>query len=185
MKLIKILSLFALCASLAQVAVAQQKIGYVNTQAVVALLPVTQKANEELAEMRNKFLTQEQSIQTEMKAKYDDLVAKNEAGQLTPSLENLGRQELAQLEQDLVDHRRQMQETLSKRQSVLFKPILKQVNETIQEVSKSEGYAVVFDSSESGIVYGDIEYNLTEGVLLALGVDQATIDEARGSASAN
>lgn len=170
----------ALCLPFVQLAQAQQKIGYVNTQAVVALLPVTQKANEELIEMEKKFLAQGQSIQEEMKAKYDDLVAKNEAGQLSETLRELGQQEMNQLRQDLADHERQMQETLGKRRSVLFKPILKQVNEAIQELSKNQGYAVVFDTAESGVVYGDADYNLTEPVLVSLGVDQATIDKASG-----
>ena len=180
MKLIKLLSLFALCALLTQAVVAQQKVGYVNTEAIIALLPVTQKANEELAEMQTKFLSQGQSIQEEMKAKYDDLVSKNEAGQLSENLRQLGQQEMGQLQQDLADHNQQSQEALVKRRSVLFKPILKQVNETIQEVSKSQGYDLVFDVQETGLVYGNSDYNLTEAVLLALGVDQATIDEARG-----
>ena len=180
MKLIKLLSLFALCASLTPAAVAQQKVGYVNTEAIIALLPVTKKANDELAEMQTKFLGQGQSIQEEMKAKYDDLVAKNEAGQLSENLRQLGQQEMGQLQQDLADHNQQSQEALVKRRSVLFKPILKQVNETIQEVSKSQGYDLVFDVQEAGVVYGNVDYNLTEAVLLALDVDQATIDAARG-----
>ena len=115
-----------------------------------------------------------------MKAKYDDLVAKNEAGKLSENLRQLGQQEMGQLQQDLADHNQQSQEALVKRRSVLFKPILKQVNETIQEVSKSQGYDLVFDVQEAGVVYGNVDYNLTEAVLVELGVDQATIDAARG-----
>jgi len=183
MKLIKLLSLFALCASLTQATSAQQKVGYVNTEAIIALLPVTQKANDELAEMQTKFLSQGQSIQEEMQVKYEDLMAKNEAGQLSDNLRQLGQQEMGQLQQDLNDHNQQSQEALVKRRSVLFKPILKQVNETIQEVSKTKGYDLVFDVQEAGIVYGNVDHNLTEAVLLELGVDQATIDAARGDAS--
>ncbi len=180
MKLSKLLSLFALFASLTLGAQAQQKVGYVNTEAVIALLPVTKKANEELAEMQTKFLAQGQSIQEEMKAKYDDLLAKNEAGHLSDNLRQLGQQEMGQLQQDLADHNQQSQDALVKRRSVLFKPILKQVNETIQEVSKSQNYSLVFDVQEAGVVYGDVDINLTKAVLLALGVDQATFDAASG-----
>jgi Skp family chaperone for outer membrane proteins len=115
-----------------------------------------------------------------MKAKYDDLLAKNEAGQLSDNLRQLGQQEMGQLQQDLADHNQQSQDALVKRRSVLFKPILKQVNETIQEVSKSQNYSLVFDVQEAGVVYGDVDINLTKAVLLALGVDQATIDAASG-----
>lgn len=171
MKVIQIIPFFLLCASLTNFAQAQQKIGYVSTEAVVGLLPVTRKANEELAEMQTKFLTQGQSIQDEMKAKYDDLLAKNESGQLSDNLKQLGQQEMAQLQQDLNAHNQQSQDTLVKRRNVLFKPILKQVNETIQKVAEAQGYDMVFEIQESGLVYGVPDYNLTKAVLLELGID--------------
>jgi len=180
MKVIKILSIFALCASFANLAQAQQKAGFVTTEAIIALLPITQKANGELAKMQTKFLSRGQIIQGDMKTKYDDLVAKNEAGQLSDNLRQLGQQEMAQMQQDLTDHERQMQETLVKRRSVLFKPILKQVNETIQEVAKSEGYDMVFDIQEAGILYAKNDYNLTKKVLISLGVEADVIDKAFG-----
>lgn len=175
MKVIQIVSFFALCASLTNWVQAQQKVGYVSTEAIIALLPVTQKANEELAEMQTKFLTQGQSLQDEMKAKYDDLVSKNEAGQLSDNLKQLGQQEMSQLQQDLNAHNKQSQETLVKRRTVLFKPILKQVNEAIQKVSKELGFDMVFDVQEAGLLYGKNDYNLTKQVLVDLGVDPADI----------
>ena len=182
MKVIKILSYFVLCASLTNLAQGQQKSGFVSTEAIIALLPVTQRANDELRVMQTKFLAQEQGMQQDMKTKYDELVAKNTAGELTPNLEQLGRQELAQIEQDIVDHRKQTQETLSKRQSVLFKPIVKQVTESISKVAEAQGFDMVFDRQESGIRYGNPDFNLTKAVLLELGVPQADIDEAFGDA---
>ena len=178
MKVINILSFFALCASLTNLAQAQQKSGFVTTEAIIALLPVTQKANEELAEMQTKFLGQGQTIQEEMKMKYDDLMAKNEAGQLSDNLRQLGQQEMAQLQQDLNDHNQQSQDALVKRRSVLFKPILKQVNETIQKVAKDQGYDMVFDIQEAGLLYAKPDYNLTKAVLVELGVPAADIDKA-------
>jgi outer membrane protein len=175
MKVIQLLSILAFCASLTTLAQAQQKTGFVSTEAIIALLPVTQKANEELAEMQTKFLEQGQLMQEEMKAKYDALVAQNEAGTLSDNMKQLGQQEMGQLQQDLNAHSQQSQEALVKRRTVLFKPILKQVNETIVKVSKEQGYDVVFDIQEAGILYAKNDYNLTKAVLLDLGVDPEKI----------
>ncbi|MDA0345898.1 MAG: OmpH family outer membrane protein [Verrucomicrobia bacterium] len=175
MKLIQLLSLFTLCVSLATLAQGQQKTGFVSTEAIIALLPVTQKANDELREMQTKFLTQGQAMNDEMKAKYDALVAQNQAGTLSDNMKQLGQQEMAQLQQDLNDHQQQMQDTLTKRRTVLFKPILNQVQETIQKVAKAQNYDVVFDIQEAGILYATNDFNLTKAVLLDLGVDPATI----------
>ena len=180
MKVIKLLSFFALCASLANLAQAEQKAGFVTTEAIIALLPVTKRANDELAEMQTKFLGQGQIIQQDMQDKYNDLMAKNEAGQLSDNLRQLGQQEMTQLQQDLQDHQQQSQETLVKRRSVLFRPILKQVNETIQSVAKAQGYDMVFDIQEAGILYAKNDYNLTKAVLLDLGVDADKISQAFG-----
>lgn len=179
MKVTQLLSLLLFCASVSSYAQGTQKVGFVSTEAVIALLPVTKKANEELAEMQTKFLTQGQSMQQEMKTKYDDLVAQNQAGTLSDNMKQLGQQEMQQLQQDLSAHERQMQDTLTKRRNVLFKPIIKQVNETIQQVSKDQGYDMVFDVQEAGLLYGKNDYNLTKAVLFALGVDPAVIPEAK------
>lgn len=177
MKVFKILSLFLLIASFGVPSHAQQKIGFVSSQAVIALLPVTKKANEELAEMQTKFLTQSQQMQAEMKAKLDDLVAQNEAGSLSENMKLLGQQEITQMQQDLNDHNQQSQETLTKRRSVLFKPIFKQVNEAIQTVAKDEGYDIVLDIDNGGLRYGKAMYNLTQEVLISLGVNMDNIPE--------
>ncbi|MCB1124155.1 MAG: OmpH family outer membrane protein [Verrucomicrobiae bacterium] len=171
MKITKLFSILLLCGSLTSLGFAQQKIGYVNTEAIIALLPVTKKANEELAEMQTKFLAQGQTMQDEMKAKYDELVAQNQAGTLSDTMKELGQQEMAQLQQDLNNHTQQSQDALSKRRSVLYKPIFKQVNETIQKIAKDRGYDIVFDAQESGIVYGSVDNNLTKAILLELGVN--------------
>ncbi|MCZ6671511.1 MAG: OmpH family outer membrane protein [Verrucomicrobia bacterium] len=177
MKVIQIVSLFMLCASFVNLAHAEQKIGFVSTEAIIALLPMTKRANDELADMQTKFLTQGQGMQADMKAKYDELVAKNETGQLSDNLKQLGQQEMTQMQQDLNEHSQRSQETLTKRRNVLFKPILKQVNETIQQVSKDLGFDIVLDVQEAGLLYGKSDYNLTREVLIAMGVDVSDIPE--------
>ena len=171
MKVFQIVSFFMFFASLANWAYGQQKIGFVNTEAVLALLPVTKKANEELAEMQTKFLTQSQGMQADMKAKIDELVAQNEAGALSENMKILGEQEITQMQQDLNAHNQQSQETLTKRRNVLFKPIFKQVEESIQKVSKEQGYDMVIDVEAGGVRYANNQYNLTRAVLEDLGVD--------------
>jgi outer membrane protein len=180
MKLIQILSLFTLCVSLATLAQGQQKSGFVSTEAIIALLPVTHKANDELQEMQTKFLTQGQAMNDELTTKYDALVAQNDAGTLSDTMKQLGQQEMTQLQQDLNDHQKQMQDTLTKRRAVLFKPILNQVQETIQKVAEEQGYDVVFDIQEAGILYATKDFNLTKSVLIDLGVDPERIPQGDG-----
>ena len=76
-------------------------------------------------------------------------------------MKQLGQQELTQLQQDFEDHNRQSQETLNKRRSVLMKPILKMVNETIQTIATEQDFDLVIDVQESGVLYGNPDYNLT------------------------
>ena len=148
-----------------------QKIGYVSTAFILAQLPQTQKANEEIREMQAKFQTQGQTYLDEIKTKYDDLVEKTRTEQLSENMKQLGQQELTQLQQDFEDHNRQSQETLNKRRSVLMKPILKMINETIATIAKEQSFDLVIDVQESGVLYGNAEYNLTRNVLESLGVE--------------
>ena len=150
---------------------AAQKIGYVSTAFILSQLPQTQKANEELREMQAKFQAQGQTYVEEIKTKYDDLVEKTRTEQISENMKQLGQQELTQLQQDFEDHNRQSQETLNKRRSVLMKPILKMVNETIQTIATEQDFDLVIDVQESGVLYGNPDYNLTRNVLEALGVE--------------
>ncbi len=148
-----------------------QKIGYVSTAFILAQLPQTQKANEEIREMQAKFQAQGQTYLAEIKTKYADLVEKTRTEQLSENMKQLGQQELTQLQQDFEDHNRQSQETLNKRRSVLMKPILKMTNETIATIATEQNFDLVIDVQEAGVLYGSPEYNLTRNVLEALGVE--------------
>lgn len=171
MKATRILLILIACVAPAAWGQAAQKIGYVSTAFILSQLPQTQKANEELREMQVKFQAQGQTYVEEIKIKYDDLVEKTRTEQLSENMKQLGQQELTQLQQDFEDHNRQSQETLNKRRSVLMKPILKMVNETIETIAKEQNYDLVIDVQESGVLFGNPDYNLTRNVLEVLGVE--------------
>ena len=171
MKATRILLILIACVAPAAWGQAAQKIGYVSTAFILSQLPQTQKANEELREMQAKFQAQGQTYVEEIKIKYDDLVEKTRTEQISENMKQLGQQELTQLQQDFEDHNRQSQETLNKRRSVLMKPILKMVNETIQTIAKEQDFDLVIDVQESGVLYGNPDYNLTRNVLEVLGVE--------------
>lgn len=171
MKANRILLILIACVAPAAWGEGAQKIGYVSTAFILSQLPQTQKANEELREMQAKFQAQGQTYEADMKAKYDDLVEKTRTEQLSENMRQLGQQELTQMQQDLLDHNRQSQETLNKRRSVLMKPILKMVNETIETIATEQDFDLVIDVQESGVLYGNPDYNLTRNVLEALGVE--------------
>ena len=171
MKATRILLILIACVAPVAWGEGAQKIGYVSTAFILSRLPQTQKANEELKEMQAKFQTQGQTYVDDIKAKYDELVEKTRTEQLSENMRQLGQQELTQLQQDLEDHNRQSQETLSKRRSVLMKPILKMINETIQAIATEQDFDLVIDVQESGVLYGNPDYNLTRNVLESLGVE--------------
>ena len=165
-----ILIIFA-SVSLTALGEAAQKIGYVSTAFILSQLPQTQKANEEIKEMQANFQAQGQNFLNEIKTKYDGLIEKTKADQLSENMKQLGQQELTQLQQDFEEHNKRSQETLNKRRSVLMKPILKMINETIRDIADEQSYDLVIDVQESGVLYGSPEYNLTRQVLTALGVE--------------
>ena len=185
MKATGILSILFIYAATATWGWGDQKIGYVSTAFILSQLPQTQKANDELSEMQAKFQAQGQVMVDDIKAKYDDFVEKNRTEQLSENMKQLGQQELNQMQQDLESHNRRSTETLNKRRSVLMKPILKMVNETIGSIAKEEGYDMVIDVQESGLLFGSPDYNLTQSVLEALGVEAEETAAPAAAASGN
>ncbi|MBW3631015.1 MAG: OmpH family outer membrane protein [Gemmatimonadetes bacterium] len=147
--------LFAAASPLA----AQAKLGFVNIQQVMTQAPG-------LAEARTTFEAEVQRAQPElqrMAAELDSLQTDLQRQQATLT-EAARTQRQTDLQTRYTTYQ-QRQAALQQREQALLAPISQRVEAVIEAVRKEGGYAMIFDSAESGIVAADQTLDLTNRIL--------------------
>ncbi len=164
-KLFTILCAFLLFSLGMQPALAQMKIGYVDTQKIMTeyqpaldaqkKIEDAQKAYQDrLAEMRNDFLAKQKKME-----------------QQSLLLSDQKKQEQAQELQDLYQNiqkyaMEQEQQELPKLQSELMQPVIDAINNAIQAVGKAEGYDYILEAVN--LLYANETHDITEKVMAEL-----------------
>lgn len=154
-----------------QPVLAQLKIGYVNSQEVLSSYPDAVEANRKLEAEASEW-------QAELRRMEEDLTQRQEQiEQQSMLLSDAKKQELAEELQRLYVEAQQYQNEkfgdqgeFFRRREELFAPVYDKINETIQNLGRSEGYDFIFDSIAGNLLWAKPEYDSTEKVLAALGV---------------
>ena len=139
---------------------AQQKIGVVNTAAIM----------EELPEIKR--------MQDEMKTKLE--AYQKEEASMTDVIKKRRQQELQEMEARTQNSYQMMQEEIQKEQEKLMAPIRTKVTTAINKVCEAQGCAYVFESGVM-LAMGSTALDLTQAVKDALGIRPAAAAPARTS----
>lgn len=139
---------------------AQSKVGHVNTDAVIALLPSYKTAQKTFETYANGLLTPEMKTKGDViEAKYKTFQA--ESATMGEARKEVMMKEIMKLEQELkaLHQKNGTQEKLAKKEQELFAPVQNAAAEVINKVSKANGFSIIFDS-RSGIIYAEESTNL-------------------------
>jgi len=165
-------SFLALCGAGTE-ALAQQKIGYIDSQSILKKLPeyatVQQKLEQLEKEWRAEIQTQEEKIETlEEEFRAWELLYTEE--------ERQEKRQAIQKAQEQVNQLRQRyfgpDGELYSRQKELMRPIQERILTATEEVATQAGYDYIFDKSDKVLfMYAREEHNLSQAVLRELGVN--------------
>ena len=146
---------------------------FVNTQAILPIAPGADSAQIRFQEVLQRYDAELQGLAVEL----DSLM--NTYRQQQALLDQAGReqwQEDIQEKQRLAQERQAELERESTRQrDQLLEPILIRITEVIEEIREEQGYSIVFDVAESGVVAADTSLDITAAVLERLGVDPSQV----------
>ena len=145
---------------------AQQKIGYINTDELIGVMPEAEKADSDLKEYQASLAQQGQDMQKELYEK-DSLFVRDSV-KLSPSMKDIKRNELIGLYQRVQNWNQQAQEMYQAEAQKKIAPIRTKALEAIQAVAKESGYAYVIDFN-SLLVYPAAD-NLLESVKKKLNI---------------
>ncbi len=165
----KYLLLFVILISSTVLVSAQtQKIGFVNSQVILAQLPAAVKAQGDLDALTNKWSAHLDTITAE----YQSALAnyQKQANTMSDQAKLTVQQKLVNQEQEIVNYRKEKfaQGTgeIYKKQDEIFGPVKTKIYAAIKQIAKQENMKFVFDKAgDVVLLYADPEYDLTYKVL--------------------
>ena len=123
------------------VANAQQKIGYINADEVVQLMPEAAAVQTQLDQYQQSLYQNAQDKQVAL----NEAVAKfyKDSATMSPSMKEVKRTELQKQVQDLNGEDQKIQNQFEQKRTELSIPIQKKLQAAIDDVAKENGYAYI------------------------------------------
>ncbi len=138
------------------------KIGYINSQVIIAEDPGATAAQEQFRREMVPFESELQALETEIAG----LVSRYQAQQitLTANARRARADEISQKQQAYQERMAQIEAEAARRQQELVQPIMERINNIIQEIRSAGSYTFIFDVAGGGLIAADESFDLTSEV---------------------
>ncbi|GEM_PF-148932 len=142
------------------------KVGYVNSEMIIAQYEGARAAKKELDKEIAAYEAKAESLRQE----YEQAKEEYESQQLSLSEEGK-RAKMAEVESRKRRYDSYLTQVYGKNGKIeqknreLLAPIVAQIDSAVRKVAQQEGFALVVDADKAGIIYGDVGLDLTELVL--------------------
>ena len=156
-----------LAVSSASPAAAQaQKIGYINSQQIMAQAPGTTEAQRTFEAEMTRYRTQMDSLEKVLETEQAEF--QRQQATLSEAAKTERQQQLQQKFGEYQQRLQQMEQTAQRRQAELVQPIMKRISEVIEQIRTEGSYAMIFDAAAGSLITADPALDLTEQVLARL-----------------
>lgn len=162
-----LIALFAITLWAAPTASAQ-KMGYVDLQELMQLMPEYKKANTDMENYGKSLEEELKRLSDEFQRKVGDY-QKNEKT-MTEVRKEVLQKELQDMQSRIQEFQQDAQEKIRKKEADLLKPIIEKAKGAISQVAKEKGYSYIFDSSMAGFLYKPDTDNVLADVKKKLGI---------------
>lgn len=146
------------------------KLGHINTQELLAVLPQKIAAEEELRVHAAQLEEFQKSIQDELNKKYEAYLTERES--YNDLVKATKEKDLQDLQQRLATYNKTAQQDLQQKESELIQPIIEKIKTTIDEVGKENGFLYIFDTASGNLLFMSSEsVDITPLVRKKLGLE--------------
>jgi outer membrane protein len=148
-------------------ALAQLKIGFIDSDTIMDNLPDVQDSRKKLDALIQEWQTELNKLESDWKTKYDDYEKRKLI--MTDQTRTETEAALVQLETQIAQYREKKFGTngeLFQKQDELMKPVQNKIFTVLKEIAQEDDYDFVFDrSGDIMILYAKDQYDLTSKVL--------------------
>jgi outer membrane protein len=145
----------------------QQKVGFVNSQAVLAATPALATVQ---ATLEREFAGTRASLDSLGQRGQQALQAlQQQASTLSATVRQQREQELQTMQGQYQQRGQQAQQALQRREAELMQPILRTINEAIETERRAGGFSYLLDAASNIVVAFDPTLDITDKVITRLG----------------
>ena len=160
--------IFLLCV-FPTLAMAQDKLGHINSQEVLMSMPERETIEKTLDDLQTQWENELMKMREEYFAKLKEFQDKQAT--MPESIKNVRQSEIIELEQRITTFNQTASADLQQKQQELLMPVIEKIRKAINEVGAEENYAYIFDLATQSIVYQSPKSNdITPLVKKKLGV---------------
>jgi len=158
--------IFSVCAFAGTVFSEETKIGYINSEQLLASHTPHAEAMAKFNEFRTNWEKEALDRRTDLERLMEELERQQLllSEQRRKEMERTIEAKAKEYEKFVDDAVRVPDGKLARKQEELLKPIYDRINEVLQQIGEEEGYDFIFDAV-SGLAFAQPEYDLTERVL--------------------
>ena len=168
-KLVLILALGLMSAtSNSTISAAELKLGYVNSQELLSIMPELTTADSALKTFAKQYQEQLETMSKDYEKKGNEYLATEKT--MNEATKAARQKELESLEIQIRDFQQSSQQKIAARKEELYKPVLEKADSAIKEVAKEKGYSYVFDASGGAILFANDSDNIMPLVKAKLGI---------------
>lgn len=142
------------------------KLGYVNSQELLTLMPEATQADTTLSRYTRDLGEQYQTMIQEVQSKMDEYKSKMDTW--TPAIRETKERAITDLQNRVQEFQMNAQDSIQSKKAQLFKPLLDKAQKAIQDVGAEGNYDYIFDGS--GLLYAKDAQNLLPKVKAKLGI---------------
>ncbi len=164
---------FLLFCSIA-ITAAQVKIGYINVEQVLFLMPEYKEVESQLFTFEQKLSEQLKIKQQYLQTKLEEYQQLRSEGKLSVEQDQQMQQELLKLQKEIQDFAQQAEMRLLEKRQELMQPLIDKLQKAIDELAEELGYDYILNTSISGtsvVIRGPEEHNLTIPLLKKLNIE--------------
>lgn len=142
------------------------KIGYINSQRIMAEAPGTSEAQQAFEADMATYRVELERLETEINTLQETL--DRQQATLAADALQARQQEIQQKFMAYQQRRTELEETAQRRQGELVGPIMEKISAMIEQIRIDGSYAMIFDAAAGSLITADPAYDLTEQVLTRL-----------------
>lgn len=127
------------------------KLGYINSQDLLAAMPESDSAQVKLEKAAKELQTLMEGMRVELNTKYQDYLAKRDT--YSELIKQTKETELQEMQQRIQQFSQTAEEDIQKQRADTYKPILDKANKAIADAAKENGFTYIFDISAGSVIY--------------------------------
>ncbi len=147
---------------------AQTKIGYIESDKIVEIMPGKDSIEAKLMAYRNNLESQMQSMGVEYQTKVTEYQSNYQT--YSELIRQTKEEEIRNLEQRITKFQQTVEYDFAKKREELFTPMLEKIQDAINAVAKENGYNYVFDASLGAMLFYENGDNILPLVKAKLGI---------------